>query len=749
MPPRHGKSELCSRRFPAYCFGVNPDLKIIACSYSADLASDMNTDCQKVMDNPDYAEVFPVTSLSTKNVVSSTLPKRNSSRFDIVNHKGYYVSAGVGGAITGKGADCFPSGTLIYTNKGNIDIKELYMRPFDYKVLSLNHAKNRLEYREIQAVRSSKAVGLHRITTTGGRVVESTSDHRFYAGGEYRKASSLSPGQSLVCVVQDDQNKASRRLSKVGEAKLQRPLLQQGVLAETPRSEKQFRMPEVLRIGSKGKQVLLKMHSSSQAGISRHAKDRKPKVDLPRVCEDISTNQRPISQEEDWMRGRILLQSELCERSTQQENEWGGQLKLERRNRAILAPFQNNNSSKSQGKGRSKMRCLWNQGSVGLSSHRREYSQQRPYKPSDTVQKRSYYLAQKFGESVSLVEEIRRREGVEVYDIQVAGNHNFFANEILVHNCAIIDDPIKNSEEAESSVYREKVWKWYGSTLYTRLEEGGRVLLVMTRWHEDDLAGRLLKQMREDPKADQWEVVNLPAIKEGPPDQNDPRKEGEALWPGKYDIDQLHKIFSTIGTRYATSLYQQRPSPLEGSIIKREWFEFYQKGSVNIRAVDFYIDSSYTDKTTNDPTAILAYYSDGRKIFLIHCVAKHMEFPELIKFLPEYLEANGYSARSRVYIEPKASGKSIAQEIKDKTTINIIEDNTKKDNSKLTCVFAASPTMEAGRVLLPMGESWTEEFLLECAQFPNGTHDDRVDCLTGAIRRAFNVQSLTMSGMSR
>lgn len=420
MPPRHGKSELCSRRFPAFCFGVNPDLKVIATSYSADLASDMNTDCQKVMDNADYHEVFPDTNLSGRNVVTTTQPKRNSTRFDIVGKKGYYVSAGVGGAITGKGADI-----------------------------------------------------------------------------------------------------------------------------------------------------------------------------------------------------------------------------------------------------------------------------------------------------------------------------------------AIIDDPIKNADEAESTTFREKVWKWYGSTLYTRLEEGGRVLLVMTRWHEDDLAGRLLKQMREDPKADQWVIVNLPAIKEVEDNVGDPRKEGEALWPGKYDIEQLNKIFATIGSRYAISLYQQKPSPLEGSIIKRDWFEYYQKGSVNMRQVDFYIDSSYTEKTTNDPTAIIAYYSDGRRLYLIHCIAKHMDFPHLIKFLPEYLESHGYTSRSRVYIEPKASGKSIAQELKDKTRINIIEDNTKKDLSKLTCVFAASPTMEAGRVLLPEGESWTEDFLLECAQFPNGTHDDKVDCLTGAIRRGIGVSPISMHGMSR
>ncbi len=127
---------------------------------------------------------------------------------------------------------------------------------------------------------------------------------------------------------------------------------------------------------------------------------------------------------------------------------------------------------------------------------------------------------------------------------------------------ALIDDPFKDREEADSERRRELVWDWYRSTLYTRLMPGGAVVLIQTRWHEDDLAGRLLEQ-----EPDQWEVLELPAI-------ND---EGKALWPEWYDENALARIKATIGPREWSALYQQRPQPDEGTFFKREWFNRYDR----------------------------------------------------------------------------------------------------------------------------------------------------------------------------
>lgn len=122
---------------------------------------------------------------------------------------------------------------------------------------------------------------------------------------------------------------------------------------------------------------------------------------------------------------------------------------------------------------------------------------------------------------------------------------------------ALIDDPFKDREEADSERRRQMVWDWYRSTLYTRLMPGGAVVLVQTRWHEADLAGMLLEQ-----EPDQWDVLELPAI-----DNN-----GEALWPEWYDKPALERIKATIGPREWSALYQQRPQPDEGTFFQRDWF---------------------------------------------------------------------------------------------------------------------------------------------------------------------------------
>ena len=140
---------------------------------------------------------------------------------------------------------------------------------------------------------------------------------------------------------------------------------------------------------------------------------------------------------------------------------------------------------------------------------------------------------------------------------------------------ALIDDPFKDREEADSERRRDIVWDWYRSTLFTRLMPGGSIVLIQTRWHEDDLAGRLLEA-----EGDQWEVLDLPAISEA----------GEALWPEWYPIEALERIKATVGPREWSALYQQKPQPDEGTFFKREWFnENYERP----RELRYYGSSDY------------------------------------------------------------------------------------------------------------------------------------------------------------
>lgn len=136
---------------------------------------------------------------------------------------------------------------------------------------------------------------------------------------------------------------------------------------------------------------------------------------------------------------------------------------------------------------------------------------------------------------------------------------------------AIIDDPLKNREEADSEIRRETVWRWYTSTLRTRLMPGGAIVLILTRWHEDDLAGRLLEKQPQE-----WTVVNLPAI------ANEGTARESALWPDWYDLSALKRIKADIGPRDWSALYQQQPSPDEGTYFKREWFKHWRNKPANL-----------------------------------------------------------------------------------------------------------------------------------------------------------------------
>lgn len=136
----------------------------------------------------------------------------------------------------------------------------------------------------------------------------------------------------------------------------------------------------------------------------------------------------------------------------------------------------------------------------------------------------------------------------------------------------IIDDPFKDREDADSEVQREKVWNWYRSTFFTRLMPGGAIVLIQTRWHEDDLAGRLLEQDGRVEDGGEWHVLELPAI-----------RDGKALWPEWYDIPALERIRATVGPREWSALYQQQPQPDEGTYFQRDWLKSWEEKPAHLR----------------------------------------------------------------------------------------------------------------------------------------------------------------------
>lgn len=293
----------------------------------------------------------------------------------------------------------------------------------------------------------------------------------------------------------------------------------------------------------------------------------------------------------------------------------------------------------------------------------------------------------------------------------------------------IIDDPIKDAMEAGSETYRNRVWDWYTDVFLTRLHNDSKIILIQTRWHTDDLAGRLLER-----EGDDWDVVTIPAIRETMDMPEDPRQVGEALWEAKHSIDRLREVEKRSPRTFA-ALYQQRPSIQGGNIIKRDWFGRISQAEFNRmhrkEPVIFFIDTAYTANSENDPTGIIATCKICNDMYITHGEKVLLKFPDLIRHIPQYATAHGYTAASSIRIEPKANGLSVIDQLKEQTGLNVTKTPTPRDD-KETRLNAASPSVESGRVILVDGP-WNEAFIDEVCGFPAKPHDEYVDVMSYAI----------------
>lgn len=303
---------------------------------------------------------------------------------------------------------------------------------------------------------------------------------------------------------------------------------------------------------------------------------------------------------------------------------------------------------------------------------------------------------------------------------------------------AIIDDPVKDAEQAYSETYRNKVWEWYNSVLLTRLHNNSHQLFIMTRWHEDDLAGRILKRDAKD-----WEVVSIPAIKENDKDKADPRKIGEALWEEKHSLEQLQKHRQLSPTTFS-ALYQQNPSIQGGNIIKRGWIKTIKEcdflAKYNNEPKHFFLDTAYREKGDgNDPSGILCACMVQGNIYITKAVDVYKEMPDLLRFIPQFMQANGADGRSTLRVEPKANGISVVQMLRTIEKINVCETRVPTE-SKVARLMAKSPRFECGRVYIVEGD-WNEHYLYELENFPKAEHDELVDVSVYALDFFFREES--------
>jgi len=292
----------------------------------------------------------------------------------------------------------------------------------------------------------------------------------------------------------------------------------------------------------------------------------------------------------------------------------------------------------------------------------------------------------------------------------------------------IIDDPVKNAEEANSQTYRQKIWDWYKSTAYTRLEPNGAIILIMTRWHESDLAGMILENSKKD-----WIILKLPAIAE----DNDPldRIPGDALWPERFNYNRLQKIRTELGDYLFSAMYQQRPQPLGGGLLKLDWIKHYKEeelpplDELNIyQAWDLAISTKETaDYTVCTTIGVL----DETNIYVLDWYRDRILFPTQMKMVEKL--ADDWDPL-QIGIESNAYQSALAQNLKETSMLPVKEINQTKD--KVTRIISGFIYFDQGKILLPEKHPELENFINEYVYFPKGKHDDMLDSMESALQLA-------------
>ncbi|WP_397602179.1 phage terminase large subunit [Silvanigrella sp.] len=296
-------------------------------------------------------------------------------------------------------------------------------------------------------------------------------------------------------------------------------------------------------------------------------------------------------------------------------------------------------------------------------------------------------------------------------------------------NIVILDDPIKSLSEALSKNKKDDQYNWLQTVLSRRLAPGGGIIIVLTRWAEDDVAGRLIKEF-----GDRWKVVKYKAIAE---EDESFRKIGETLHPTRFKLQEMLETKNSMAPEHWQALYQQNPRLLEGNLFKKYYFDNNRYHPSQLPKEFDYIFSSwdfpFKKNATSDFVAGLTFGMKRNKAFLLNIINKRLGFIDTVNVvLDEYYK---YKTNA-IVIEAKANGEAVADAIKDKVT-GIIMVNPCED--KVTRGNAITSNLEAGDVLFPTEEDLPEMLVLtdQALGFPRAAKDDLVDALTQAISHAF------------
>jgi predicted phage terminase large subunit-like protein len=729
MPPRHGKTELASKRLVPFYLGHNPGHSIIFGTYNDKFSQDIGRAVRDIIQHPGTRQAFPDLVLKNDSQASDRLETTLG---------GVIAFVGRGGTTTGRGADCFIAGTPILTPSGEVPIETLATGATPHYVISYDIQNKRFRPQRVEAVQARPGVGLRRVTLASGRVVTATGDHRFLVDGRWTAARALAPGDRLVRAVRrgDDQGRA--RDQQTRGARPYRVLLFRRMLEFAAEHQKAWcsAVPGLRRkVTQRGAAVLARVCGGRPTAAACGDAGSVSGPDLLGMQYAVRDRARGAGAG-DLLLGGMRRPGAFPAYVPGRQPEVEGR----RQHHPPTTPFEEvvsgDASSRSQS-GRARLRRLFGQATRAArsASSGQLAGEQRGVEPRDALLSVSSEMAFGLGweaetDTVALVEQLH--EPAIVYDLQVANDHNFVAAGVVAHNCFIIDDPFKDSAEADSPTFREAAWTWFNRVASTRLmTDKGAIVIIGTRWHPDDIIGRLTdpsSDFYDEREAREWKIIDLPAIARE--DDILGRKEGQALWPSRFGVPFLRSI-ERRDPRGFSALYQGRPNPEGGTFFEDKWLKTYQPNELpkNLRR---YCSSDHAVSLVRgaDKTCLLAVGVDeDDTLWVLDAIWRNMNAEHtvdaMLKMIREHRPLYWWAERSHI---SKSIGPFLRKRmLETQTYATIIEVQPISD--KQTRAQSIQGRMSMGKVRWPQRAPWWPAARDELLRFPHDKHDDLVDAI--------------------
>jgi predicted phage terminase large subunit-like protein len=774
VPPRTGKSEVIGIFLPAWLWLKDPSLHIRYVSGNERVRSACSRSNRDLIASNWYRETFKI-GWHVRGDADAIGLFENTAR-------GRAFWSSYEQKIIGEGSDCIAGETLVSTETGDVPIADLHAMRERPRVWSYNHETGCTELRKILGSRRIPGRKTVDVVAFAGNMLRCTDDHRVWDGGAYSKAADIAGRHVSVLRRTVD---ASEGIPDPVREVCDRGSDLRPVREVVPESRGRSRQADQAR---QDESVLL---SEVQRRATQPASDREGVLGVrrefqtrrtegltadvlyhvPRRTHETSPPEKaparsPLCFLPDRHGGQLvathLLFSALQGQGAFEEHDWGGELSLQSSDESRRSIFPD--ASLDPAARRFSLHGVRSGGErkgVAGSPCRSQPGEQRAGEPDHTLPRLPYGAPQVAETEVVRVSRTAVAgcdSTVDVYDIHVEGNHNFFAGGILVHNCIIVDDPIE-ATKAQSELERKSVNEHWDMGIENRVNDPDRCarMGIMQRLHEEDWSAHVLSKGT-------WRHVCLPMEYEarGPGVERNPcpcndcmagesflgkydhRNEGELLHPSRFSEKVLEEQRAK-GSLFYAGQHQQRPAPADGSTFKRTDWGSYSELPDRFRRHPFiFMDCSAKKTATGSRTAIVVmaegYGANGHLRYVLDVIAKPMNISDMRRLLVGEARMKNRRAdfapgtlfarypRATLVVEDKAAGSDLVVDMRE-AGINVVPWDP-KNSSKESRAFSIQGIVEAGNVLLPRGAPWKEDFLHELSTFPNGKWDDQVDALS-------------------